>query len=402
MTDMMIEALSDQLGLPWLPHQEEALTDALDQVESGAWLRLCLYHRTGAGKTYTSLASVALAGAQEVVVVAPPITQGTWVEAGLKLGLKVTPMSHTSFRMKKFKADRKKALIVDEFHLLGGHTGVGWTKLDRVAKGLQAPLVICSATPNYNDAERVYCIQHVIDPESVPGGFLQFLFDHCKTSVNPFGSVPLVDGFRNFDDAEQYLAALPRVHYVEDETIKQITIGDVLVAANPVPAEFDDLGLDRDNVRIMASQMEKRHTRKRLATLSSPDQVHQSLYDQIAEVVGYATGPVLIFSQSEKIATALHHTAVHHGARSLIVTGKTPVKKKASIVETFKRGGYDVLIGTATLATGTDGIDKMCDTLLIVDDTDDDALRRQLMGRILPRGVDSDVSRKQVWRMVYP
>lgn len=45
-----------------------------------------------------------------------------------------------------------------------------------------------------------------------------------------------------------------------------------------------------------------------------------------------------------------------------------------------------MLVATATLATGTDGLDKVCDTLLILQDTQDDSLRRQLIGRILPRG----------------
>jgi hypothetical protein len=34
-----------------------------------------------------------------------------------------------------------------------------------------------------------------------------------------------------------------------------------------------------------------------------------------------------------------------------------------------------------------------------VDDTDDDALRRQLIGRIMPRGADVDASAKRVIRI---
>jgi hypothetical protein len=43
----------------------------------------------------------------------------------------------------------------------------------------------------------------------------------------------------------------------------------------------------------------------------------------------------------------------------------------------------------------------VCDTLLIVDDTDDDAFRRQLIGRIMPRGTGSNVSSKTVERLVF-
>jgi hypothetical protein len=58
-----------------------------------------------------------------------------------------------------------------------------------------------------------------------------------------------------------------------------------------------------------------------------------------------------------------------------------------------------MLIGTATLATGTDGLDKVCNTLFIVNDTDDDALRRQLIGRILPRGDSASTTAKQIFRL---
>ena len=52
-----------------------------------------------------------------------------------------------------------------------------------------------------------------------------------------------------------------------------------------------------------------------------------------------------------------------------------------------------------TLATGTDGLDRMCNTMILLNDTDDGALRRQLVGRILPRGKDADYSKKKFWRI---
>ena len=42
----------------------------------------------------------------------------------------------------------------------------------------------------------------------------------------------------------------------------------------------------------------------------------------------------------------------------------------------------------------------MCDTLLILDDTDDDALRRQLIGRIMPRGDYVSIADKQIFRLL--
>lgn len=396
-----ILALAEKRGRPFLPHQQEALTDALEQVRSGASLRLCLYHRTGAGKTYTSLAAIALAGAQEALVVAPPITHDKWIEEGRLLGVEVFPISHTIFRAKGYKVHPRQPLIVDEFHLLGGHGAQGWTKLDKIARGLKGPLVIASATPNYNDAERVYCIKHILDPHGTKGGYLQFLYSECVTTENPFGRTPNVERFHVYDgSAEQYLKHMPKVHYVEDEAIKQVVIGDIPIHV-PLPRAFEDYGYDEREHRIMASRMAEDHTRIKLQFTLPTGEVRPEVYDEIALQVGQASTPTLIFAVHAELAEALHRTALANGTRSLLATGKMTTRAKQEVVNQFKTGDFDILIGTATLATGTDGIDKMCDHLLIVDDTQDDAQRRQLMGRILPRGKDVDVSNKVVTRLVF-
>src|SRR5690606_24310855 len=112
---------------------------------------------------------------------------------------------------------RHVPVIVDEFHLLGGHTGKGWKKLETLAAGLAAPLIIGSATPNYNDAERCYCIVHVLDPLGNRGGFIQWLYQNCETEINPFGAIPNVLGFLHYRDAEEFLASHPQVVYLPDE-----------------------------------------------------------------------------------------------------------------------------------------------------------------------------------------
>jgi superfamily II DNA or RNA helicase len=82
----------------------------------------------------------------------------------------------------------------------------------------------------------------------------------------------------------------------------------------------------------------------------------------------------------------------------LAVTGDLSQKDKEHALNLFKSGHLHALVGTATLATGTDGLDKVCHTLIIVDDTDDDALRRQLIGRIMHRGAGQATSQKKILR----
>lgn len=388
-----IERLQGLLGKKLFDWQLAAVESAAEQLHKQ---RLCLYYKTGSGKSITALACMSLWGVSEVLVVTPPSTFKQWIQLGETLGIEVEPMSHAKFRMESTKLSRKKAIVADEIHLFGGHSGKGWKKLDQIARSLEAPLVMASATPNYNDADRVYCIQHILDPASCKGGFLEFLYAHCITEQNPFGMMPNVTGFQRFPGAAAYLAALPRVEYLPDDLVYKIS--DVWVNT-PLPADFEVFGYDARRHRIMASQIEDKHARVFLGLVDEDGFIHRHVYDELTELVGAATTPVLIYADHSTVADALGLTLHKHLVKHAVVTGSTPAKKKQAYIDAFKDGVLDVLVGTASLATGTDGMDKMCDYLIILDDTNDDSLRRQLVGRIMPRGEDADASGKQVWRV---
>src|SRR5690349_12949020 len=153
-----IEQLEKQAGLRFLDYQREAL-EWSDSLTMGDHHRTCLYYKTGAGKSITALAMLALWGYEQALVVTPPSTYAQWERFGAAFGIEVECMSHATFRMKKTKLSRTKPVIADEMHLFGRNTGQGWKKLDTLALHLMAPMILASATPNYNDAERVYCIK---------------------------------------------------------------------------------------------------------------------------------------------------------------------------------------------------------------------------------------------------
>jgi Helicase conserved C-terminal domain len=382
-----------QTGLEFFDYQVTALLNASQQT--GIAPRLCLFYKTGAGKTLTALAAVKRWGHDEVVVIAPPATHGQWVELGVKLRMDVYPMSHAKFRMKPTKLSRTTAVIADEVHLFGGHSGQGWKKLDTLGLYLKAPLIVASATPNYNDAERVYCIAHVMDPHAHKGGYLDFLYKHCRLEANPFSQTPDVVGFLHHADAAEWLADQWYVEYLADDLVYKIVDHDL-------PVECDDhirtFGYNPRRHRMVASLMEERHTLVYQSLVGQDGSIHQRVLDLLDGID--PARPVLIFCVHSKIADALTYSLADEALRVGKVTGETPAKRKADILESFKNGLLDVLVGTATLATGTDGLDKVCDWLIILDDTDDDALRRQLIGRIMPRGLDADATKKHVHRVV--
>lgn len=372
-------------------HQQSFLDDVVSQP---APARACLYFKTGAGKSMTAMLGMRTLGHAEVLVIAPPSTHEQWEKLASSLGMKAHTMSHAKFRMKTTQVSKAMPVIADESHMFGGHKGQGWRKLDTLAMHLRAPLFLLSATPQYNDAERVYCITHVIDPHNNKGGYLSFLYTHCITKQNPFSLEPLVEGFKNYGSAEEFLAAYPYVYYLPDDTV--FTIDDT-----PWPArqadEFEVYNYDRRKHRFMASQIEKRHARINNVLIGESGFVDSQVMAEIQPIL--EVEKLLVYSNHATVAMALARTLAHLGPRVAVVTGAHTKTEKERLLRLFKEGGCDILIGTATLATGTDGLDKVCDTLLILDDTDDDALRRQLIGRIMPRGEDTDASSKKVFRL---
>lgn len=397
LSDMVdhLDMLAIELGITWFDYQKETFDDWRDQdVE-----RACLYYRTGAGKSITSLVMMWLKGKDRVLVIAPPSTHEDWHKQAARLGMQVNTISHAKFRQKDYRTSRHTAVIADEFHMFGGHGGKGFKKFDTLARYLQAPLILCSATPNYNDAERVYCIKHVLDPRGTAGGYLQFLYQNCNTMMNPFGQEPLVDEerpFLHFDSAENFLRSLPGVYHVPDNVVFSIVDHDVDI---PLPDELDTHGYNRRDHRMVASGMEMRHTKVQHRLITEDGFLHPDAYEELIQILeGIDTA--LIFANHQTVAAALSMSLFDHLVDHGLVDGTLTTKTKAKMISAFKAGQFNILVGTAALATGTDGLDKVSDMLIILDDTDDDALRRQLIGRIMPRGADVDASMKQVHRIV--
>jgi hypothetical protein len=371
--------------VPLHDYQRASVTRAEALGRSHKQPRLCLYYKTGAGKTRTALAAVKVMGHDSVLVVAPPTTSKHWEDTARDMGYtgQVQVMSHAKFRQKETKLARSVAVIVDEFHMLGGYKAAGFKKLERLAGGLNAPLVICSATPNYNDVERCYCIQRITDRRSTEGGYLSFIYRHCGTEVNPFGHVPKVTGFLHYLDAASFLADLPNVEYIEDDLVYDIE--DVELAL-PIPAELATLGVDRRRQRMVGSIIERKHTEIDHMLVTEENFLADPVADVLVQAVKDSPTPVLVFAMHKAVAHAAVNTLIAKNYVALSVDGQMSKVAKNDAIEDFKLGRMNALVGTQTLATGTDGLDKVCDMLVIIDDTEDNAMRRQLIGRIMPRG----------------
>ena len=384
----------------WRPEQIKAFMAWMGIATSEPPMdKVLVFFPTGKGKTAITLVMAALKGYTEAIVLCPPITHPAWKHTAKLLGIKLTPISHAKFRQKEYKLSRNVPLIVDEMHLLGGSQGAGWKKLNSIAPGMKAPVILASATPNYNDAERCYCIVHVLNPEAHRGGYPNWIRKHCITQENYFSPIPKVLGFREYKDAAAFLAAQPNVLYIPD-TAPNIINNRLLVTE--MPEEFDKYNYDHSKNRIMASSMEKRH---RLAYLRLVDPetglILDHVFEEMAYLAGISTGPMIYFAAHASVAEAIARSFEENEVPYGLITGKTTTKRKGEILEEFLASDEMELVGTASLATGADGLDRKVNELIIVDDTDDDAQRRQLTGRILPRGNNKSNQTKYAYRFVF-
>ena len=353
--------------------------------------RQLLYYPTGQGKSKNALGLAYARGYEKLVVLAPPRTYDSWQKDANVLGLSITLHSHQKFRMPDTKYPRGTTFIVDEFHLLGGHGAAGFKKLNRMAATSDMPIIAASATPEYNDAERVFCLTAIMD--RVPNrNFLDWLYKNCETRPNPFATTPYVDGFLNYDNAGDFLSSQQWTTYVPDSaewTVYplELDLPDLTV--------FEDYGFSERHFRIMASRMEKNHKRVDLQLLDDRGVLRKEVERKMLwNMQRHNRDRWMIFASHETIAVGTYAALRKLGLEVFLITGKLTnamsLRQKAAFLQS-KKG---ILIGTASLATGVDGIDKVCQSMVILDDVvGDNSLRRQLIGRILPRGEDDGIER---------
>lgn len=391
---MNLDLYAQQLGIKqWFDYQLRAFEYA--NSLTGDQQRMCLHFRTGAGKSITALVCLKIWGHDTATVIAPQSTHDSWLSIANQLGMTINIMTPQKWWRPNTTVSRTVPIIADELHTFGGHKGKGWKKLDTIARHLQAPMILASATPSYNDAERVYCVAHILDPVGTKGGYLAFLYKHCITEPG-FKGTPVVTGFHKFNDAEEFLVSLPGVMQLLDERVVNIKEHNAYVA---LPDEMAKYGYDDRANRVIASSMEWKIAEDRYRLFADDGMLRPFILHWLTNLIKSSATPVLIYCDHSTVAEIVSVSLQAVGVDNVLVTGSTKPAVKAAEIQKFREGKTPVLVGTKTLATGTDGLDKICDVLVILHDTPDNALRTQLIGRILPRGIDSEFSHKHVHRL---
>lgn len=371
----------------WKPSQNEAYKKFKKQSNR----RFLIFFPTGEGKSKTGLALIASEGFDEVLVVAPQKTHPAWKRELATLGMTGRIVTHEMFRQDHFKPRRGEPILVDEVHKLGKRSGIGWKKLYKWSKMKDwwMPMILMSATPPYNEAERLYCVEVICD-ENPTHNYERWLQENCQLEPSRFKYYPDVVGLLNYDTTNDFLADKSWCAYVEDTAD---WTRDTLVLPTKKLDVFEEYGFSERHHRIVASDMEKRHKRNELQFIDQNKRVRRAIMKAIKQKLSMYPEQKkwLVFCSHKTVADALYENVPSH---VWLITGDTKPHDIEPQLQGFIMAERGWLIGTSAIAEGVDGIDKTCTALLILDDiVGDDAKRRQVIGRILPRGNEDDRER---------
>ena len=368
-------------------HWKDSQEAAFGQFQSLPNKRIFLFFPTGEGKSKTSLALIKSQGFDKIVVVAPKKTHSQWERDAAVLDFQLKLYSPEKFRMKGTPVPTNVPWIIDEYHKLGGPSAQGFKKWKSLSAKIQAPIVGMSATPNYNDPDRVFCLEVTFE-ESPVSNYGDWLYKNCKTEPNRFAYYPIVTGLLRFDSPLDMLKSKSWVAFVEDTAVWN---KHELVLPTMYDYKFEQYGLLERQLRVVASDMEKRHARVSLCFLNDKGRIRKrvlrAVQEELAKYPQYKKW--LIVCAHKTIATALYESLKRD---VWLITGDT------KDIEPEKNGfivaKHGWLIGTTALAEGVDGLDKTCQAMLLLDDIEGDASkRRQIIGRILPRGTGDERKR---------
>jgi hypothetical protein len=361
--------------------------------------RQMLFFPTGHGKTKTTLGILAAKDIKKVFVIAPNATHADWRRDAHALGMEVLIMTVQKFRQADTKIPREyEAWAVDEFHQLGGHDATGFGKFKRMMRTYTGEVIMSSATPNYNDPERVFCVL-LIGDEHPETNYLDWLWEYCICKTSPFKIMPDTFGYKDYESNIEFLLTRDWVSYIEDKAEwdeRWVTL----------PETYDDLferfNADTREEKIINSEMEKRH--KRVRNLHTTEdgtirlEILQIMLTEMNKFPRYQKW--MIYCMHSSVSKALYRS-LSNADNVFYVDGDTTKKRLEEQKHGFINAERGFLIGTSSIATGMDGVDKTCHAMFILDDiVGDDALRRQLIGRILPRGAQ-DTSPRLVIRATF-
>lgn len=361
-----------------------------------------LYFTMGKGKTLTAAQIAVNAQADDligsVMIVAPPSTHKQW-DTVLKKHLNVPYkiVSHQwlgkneDFLDKNF---RKTLVVIDEVHQSANRGKVLTKLVSKLVKKCFAALLM-SGTPFRNKEERLYTVHDWLFGDT--GSYERWLHLYCDTEPDRFAYYPKFLRFKageieDFLNDIDYLP-LKRI-FVEREALVYKEKVITLPITNPdyetlqTYSVYGSKGLKpyiTNWVQLSNSVRQKMAYLNYLKYCSyiqrSEDgemRVYGTREDVMEIIYSNADRSPIVYCFSSKLSKLYFED---YFGLCYQVDGKTTKKNKELAIDAYKSKG-GVMFATDSISTGTDGLQEVTNTIIILDDTMDGTNREQLIGRI--------------------
>lgn len=353
----------------------------------------------GAGKTLAATLAVLAADAREVLVVCPKPVIGQWVaefrqghsDVEVKVGLpkgepgdrsthaRVWVTNYESFQGDVKKVEARSGLLVglldaivfDEIHMAKASETAAVSKrhkalvkfTDACADVREDIVVIgASATPVINDLSEALAVLRLVE----------------GPATRRFPTSPTI---RNSAIAHRRLAASGmRLRPKYGVTLnREDVVVDVTDRLASIAANADRLMREREVKRMNPAIMEQALIIEKIPS--------------IVERVKGTRGPSIVFSMYttdmvEPIIAAMGEA----GLRAAPFTGVESESERDEALAAFKAGDLDVIVGSSPIGTGVDGLQEVCNHMVVASMSWTAAADDQLVGRLFRQGQTSDVT----------
>ena len=353
-----------------------------------------LYFTMGKGKTLTAVQIAVNAQLDNligsVLIVAPPSTHKQWDEL-LKKYLTVPYKIVSHQWLGKNEDFLKKPLgrtltVIDELHQ-SANRGKVLTKLVTALIKRSFAGLLMSGTPFRNKEERLYTVHDWLCDDV--GSYESWLHKYCNTEPDRFAYYPKFLSFKvgEIKDFLQDIDVSPYKRiFIEREDLVYKTIEKVLPI---LTSDYECLETysvyGKDNIQVSNS------VRQKMAYLNYLKFCQYIERDEGGEVRlnipradvfeilnEYAHKNPIVYCFSSKVSKLYFD---HWFGECYQVDGKTSKKNKELSIAAYKEKG-GVMFATDSISTGTDGLQQVTNTIIILDDTMDGTNREQLIGRI--------------------
>ncbi len=353
-----------------------------------------LYFTMGKGKTLTAVQIAVNAQLDNligsVLIVAPPSTHKQWDEL-LKKYLTVPYKIVSHQWLGKNEDFLKKPLgrtltVIDELHQ-SANRGKVLTKLVTALIKRSFAGLLMSGTPFRNKEERLYTVHYWLCDDV--GSYENWLHKYCNTEPDRFAYYPKFLSFKA-GEIEDFLEDIDRSEYKRIFIEKEELVYKPTEIILPIDNDRYDK-LETYSVYGTQPLQVSNSVRQKLAYLNylkycsyikRDDEGEMKVYgireDIMDIIIAHADRNPIVYCFSSKLSKLYFEEYV---GPCYQVDGKTSKKNKELSIAAYKEKG-GVMFATDSISTGTDGLQEVTNTIIILDDTMDDTNREQLIGRI--------------------